>query len=156
MLKYLKLFLHQKKAIISIEMAIVFPSLITLFMFVLEFSRIMIIGSTLDLMTTEITRRTAILENGNYAQQMEQFAKDEVPLWPYLTNSNDLHITIAYCKKIQDVLGDSCQNTPSSDTRLILFNLSYDYYAIFSELFGRIIDSSLTKKTIVYREFYDN
>jgi hypothetical protein len=156
MLKYWELFLRQKQASIAIEFAFVFPFLISLFLFTLELSRIMIIGSSLDLMATEITRRVAISERGNYVAQMNQFATSEVPLWPYLTNSNDLHITVKFCKTVRDTIDNTCQNTANDDTSIILFYLKYDYYAIFSQLFGRIIDSSLTKKTIVYREFYDN
>ncbi|OCG22548.1 MULTISPECIES: TadE/TadG family type IV pilus assembly protein [unclassified Gilliamella] len=156
MLKCWKLFFRKNNANVSIEFAIVFPYLIVLFVFVLELSRIMFIGSALDLMSTEITRKTAISENGNYTKQMQQLVISEVPLWPYLTNPDDFHVTVAYCQTIQDVINKTCQNTLNADTRLLLFNLQYDYYAMFSGPFSRILNSSLTKKTVIYREFYDN
>ncbi|OCG37561.1 hypothetical protein A9G29_11395 [Gilliamella sp. Fer2-1] len=155
MLKCWRLFFCQKNANISIEFAIVCPFLIALFVFMLELSRIMIIGSALDLMSTEITRKVAISENTNYTEQMQQLVTSEVQLWPYLTNSNDFHITVTFCSTIQDIANNSCQSTLSDNTRLILFNLQYDYRAVFSDMFSSILDSSLTKKTVVYREFYE-
>ncbi|OCG12201.1 hypothetical protein A9G24_08740 [Gilliamella sp. App6-5] len=156
MLKYWELFFRQKRANVSIEFAIVFPFVIVLFVFVLEFSRIMIIGSALDLMTTEITNRAAIFENDNYDEIVNHFATGEMPSWPYLTNSQELEITVTYCKTIREVIDNNCHDTLSDDTHILVFDLEYHYYAIFSELFSRIIDSSLKKKTIVYREFYQN
>ncbi|MWN89513.1 hypothetical protein GQ597_02130 [Gilliamella sp. Pra-s65] len=154
MLKYWKLLFRQKKASVSIEFAIVFPSLIVLFLFVLEFSRIMFIGSALDLMTTEITRKTAISEQQNYDEQLQKLIKSEAPLWPYIADPKKLHITVAFCETIEKSINNNCQNSPSDDTHILLFELKYDYYAIFSQLFSRILDTSLEKKTIVYREFY--
>lgn len=151
-----KSFFTERKASVSIEFAIVFPFLIVLFLFVLEFSRIMFIGSALDLMTAEITRKTAISESQgiNYAQRLEHIIEDELPLWPYLTNANDFETTVTYCKSVQEVLDDVCISTSSKDSHIILFKLEYQYYAVFNTLFSRMLDSSLTKKTIVYREFY--
>lgn len=151
-----KSFFTERKASVSIEFAIVFPFLIVLFLFVLEFSRIMFIGSALDLMTAEITRKTAISESQgiNYAQRLENIIEDELPLWPYLTNANDFETTVTYCKSVQEVLDDVCISTSSKDSHIILFKLEYQYYAVFNTLFSRMLDSSLTKKTIVYREFY--
>lgn len=154
MLKYWKLLFRQKNANVSIEFAIVFPCLIVLFLFVLEFSRIMFIGSALDLMTTEITRKTAISEQKNYEQQVQQLIQSEAPLWPYIADPQKIHITVTYCEKIEQAINNNCQSSSSNDTRILLFELQYDYYAIFSQLFSRILDTSLKKKTIVYREFY--
>lgn len=154
MFKYWKLFFGQKNASVSIEFAIVFPYLIVLFLFVLEFSRIMIIGSALDLVTTEITRKTAISQNANYNQQLQELINSEVPLWPYIADPQKFEITVKYCKKIDEAINNNCLNTPVSDAPILLFELKYDYNAIFSKLFARILDSSLEKKTIVYREFY--
>ncbi|MWP46337.1 TadE/TadG family type IV pilus assembly protein [Gilliamella sp. Pas-s27] len=154
MLKYWKLFFRQKNASVSIEFAIVFPSFIVLFLFVLEFSRIMFVGSALDLMTTEITRKTAISEQQNYDQQLQQLIESEAPLWPYIADPQKFHITVAYCETIEKAINNNCQGSPSDDTHILLFELTYDYYAIFSQLFSRILDTSLKKKTIVYREFY--
>lgn len=154
MFKYWKLFFGQKNASVSIEFAIVFPYLIVLFLFVLEFSRIMIIGSALDLVTTEITRKTAISQNANYNQQLQELINSEVPLWPYIADPKKFEITVKYCKKIDEAINNNCLNMPVSDAPILLFELKYDYNAIFSKLFARILDSSLEKKTIVYREFY--
>lgn len=156
MIKLSRSLFTERNASVSVEFAIVFPFLILLFLFVLEFSRIMFIGSALDLMTAEITRKTAISESQgiNYAQRLEDIIEDEVPLWPYLTNANDFQTTVTYCKSVQDVLNDACLPTSSKDSHIILFKLEYQYYAVFNTLFSRMLDSSLTKKTIVYREFY--
>ncbi|OCG41508.1 hypothetical protein A9G28_05910 [Gilliamella sp. Fer1-1] len=156
MLKCLRLFFCQKKASISIEFAIVFPFLIALFVFMLELSRIMIIGSALDLISTEIPREVAISKNINYSQKMNELITSQVPLWPYITNPDDFHITLTFCNTIQDLITNSCQSTLSNDSHLISFNLQYDYRAMFSDMFSSILDSSLTKKTVVYREFYEN
>ncbi|KDN09837.1 MAG: pilus assembly protein [Gilliamella sp.] len=156
MLKYWNLLFRQKNASVSIEFAIVFPYLIVLFLFVLEFSRIMVIGSALDLMTTEITRKTAISQHADYNQQLQELINSEVPSWPYITDPQKFKITVKYCKKIEEAINNNCLNVPVSDAPILLFELKYDYNAMFSNLFGRILDSSLGKKTIIYREFYQN
>lgn len=155
MLKYWKLFFRQKKASVSLEFAIVFPSLVVLFLFVLEFSRIMFIGSALDLMTTEITRRTANSQQSNYQQQVQQLIQSESVLWPYIADPNKFQVTVEYCKTVEQAINDSCQAALSNDTRILLFELKYSYSAIFSQMFS-YLNTSLTKKTIVYREFNQN
>ncbi|NUF48519.1 TadE/TadG family type IV pilus assembly protein [Gilliamella sp. ESL0250] len=154
MLKYWKLLFRQKRASVSIEAAIVVPYLGVLFLFVLEFSRIMAIGSSLDLMVTEITKKTSLYEYNDYDEVVNHFALLEVPMWPYLTNGEELDITLTYCETIEEAIENKCQDALSDNTHILVFDLEYHYYAIFSELFSRIIDSSLKKKTIVYREFY--
>jgi Flp pilus assembly protein TadG len=156
MLKCWRLFFYQKKASISIEFAIVFPFLFTLFVFMLELSRIMIIGSALDLMSTEMSREVAISKNTNYSQRMNALITSQVPLWPYITDPNDFHITLTFCNTIRDSINNSCQSTLSNDNHFISFNLQYNYRAMFPNMFSSILDSSLTKKVIVYREFYEN
>lgn len=155
MLKRYKRFLHQEKGVVSIEFAIIFPFLLLLFIFVLEFSRIMFIGSAMDLVATEATRRSAITEGSlvDYDAQLKQTLVQDVPLWPFLTTADDFHVNVTYCATIQDVINNNCDATLHDSHEIILFQLNYQYFAAFSSLFSHIIDSSLTKKTIVYREF---
>lgn len=154
MLKCWKLFFRQKNANVPIEFAIVFPYIIILFLFIIEFSRIMFIGSALDLVTTEITRQTAISQKNDYNQKLQQLIRTEVPLWPYIADPKKFEIAVTYCKTIDETIKNNCQGSPSDDTRILLFKLKYDYRAIISNLFSRILDTSLEKKTVVYREFY--
>ncbi|WP_085246768.1 TadE/TadG family type IV pilus assembly protein [Gilliamella mensalis] len=157
MLKCWKLFFRKNNANISIEFAIVFPFLILLFLFILELSRIMVIGAALDLMSSQLTRRAAISKDGNYyVENLQKLVNSEVRLWPYLTNPDDFHVTAVYCRTVHDAINETCEHTLSADSHLILFNLKYDYYAVLSEPFSRFLDISLTKKIIVYREFYND
>jgi tight adherence protein E len=156
MLKYWKLFFRQKKASVSVEFAIVFPLLVVLFLFVLEFSRIMFIGSALDLVTTEITRKAAISQQSSYQQQMQQLIASESLLFPYIADPQKFTVTVKYCETVKQVTDGGCQAALADNTQILLFELQYKYSAIFSKLFSRILDTSLTKKTIAYREFNKN
>ena len=152
MLKCWKLFLGQKNGVVSIQFAVIFPFLLSLFLIAFEFSRLMIIGSALDLMTTEITRQTAITEQDDYAEKIEGLIQSEVPLWPYLADTKNFSITLKYCKKVSEIIGDQCQSTLSDETHILLFDLKYQYFSLFPELFS-FLDTALTRKTVVYREF---
>lgn len=155
MLKYWGFFCSEKKAVVSIQFAVIVPFLIFLFLAAFEFSRIMIIGSALDLVTTEITRQTAISEQDDYAQKIDNLIQSEVPLWPYIANPNDFNVTIKYCEKIRDIIDDQCQGSLNDDTKILLFDLRYQYIPVFSDLFV-FFDTALAKKTVIYREFIKN
>ncbi|MFQ1008116.1 TadE/TadG family type IV pilus assembly protein [Gilliamella apicola] len=152
MLKYIGLFFRQKNGVVSIQFTIIFPFLIILFFIALEFSRIMIIGSALDLMTTEITRQAAITEQDDYAEKIENLVQTEVPLWPYIAEPGHFNVTVKYCKEVNDVINDRCQTTLTDETHILLFDLKYQYLVIFTEFFG-FLNTALTRKTVVYREF---
>lgn len=152
MLKYIRLFFRHKNGVVSIEFAIIFPFLIILFLIALEFSRVMIIGSALDLMTTEITRQAAITEQDDYAEKIEGLIQTEVPIWPYIADPSHFDVTVRYCKKVDDIINDQCQSTLTDETHILLFNLRYQYLVIFTEFFS-FLDTALTRKTVVYREF---
>ena len=152
MLKYLEFFFRQKNGVVSIQFAIIFPFLLILFLLAFEFSRVMIIGSALDLMTTEITRQVAITEEDDYAEKIEDLIQSEVPLWPYVANPDHFEVSVKYCKKINDIISNNCQTTLSDETNLLLFDLKYQYSVIFSEFFS-FLDTALARKTVVYREF---
>ena len=152
MLKCWKLFLGQKNGVVSIQFAVIFPFLFTLFLIAFEFSRIMIIGSALDLMTTEITRQTAISEQDDYAEKIEDLIQSEVPLWPYIADTNNFRVTLKYCKKVSEIIGDQCQTSLTDETHILLFDLQYQYFSIFPKIFS-FLDTALTRKAVVYREF---
>ncbi|MBI0029431.1 pilus assembly protein [Gilliamella sp. B14448G11] len=152
MLKYWGLFFSQKNGVVSIQFAVIFPFLLILFLIAFEFSRVMIIGSALDLMTTEITRQAAITEQDDYAEKIEGLVQSEVPLWPYIANSNQINITVMYCKEVNNIIRDTCQTTLTDETHILLFDLRYQYSVVFSEFFS-FLDTALTRKTVVYREF---
>lgn len=155
MLKFWKIFYNEKKAVVSMQFAIIFPFLIFLFLAAFEFSRIMIIGSALDLVTTEITRQTAISEQDDYAQKINNLIQSKVPLWPYIANPSDFKVTIKYCEKVRDIIDDQCQSSLRDDTQILLFDLKYRYLSVFPDLFA-FLDTALTRKTVVYREFINN
>lgn len=152
MLKYWKLFLGQKNGVVSIQFAVIFPFLLILFLIAFEFSRLMIIGSALDLMTTEITRQTAITEQDDYAEKIEGLIQSEVPLWPYIADTTNFSVNLKYCKKVSEVVGDQCQSALNDETHILLFDLKYQYFSVFTQLFS-FLDTALTRKVIVYREF---
>ena len=152
MLKYIGLFFSQKNGVVSIQFAVIFPFLLILFLIAFELSRVMIIGSALDLMTTEITRQAAITEQDDYADKIESLIQTEVPLWPYITNPSHFNVTVRYCKEINDVISDNCQTNLTDETHILLFDLRYQYLVVFTEFFG-FINTALARKTVVYREF---
>ena len=152
MLKCWKLFLGQKNGVVSIQFAVIFPFLLILFLIAFEFSRLMIIGSALDLMTTEITRQTAVTEQDDYVEKIEGLIQSEVPLWPYIADTKNFSITLKYCKKVSEIVADECQSALTDETHILLFDLEYKYFSIFSKIFS-FLDTALTKKTVVYREF---
>ena len=152
MLKYWRLFWGQKNGVVSIQFAVIFPFLLILFLIAFEFSRLMIIGSALDLMTTEITRQTAITEQDDYAEKIEGLIQSEVPLWPYIADTNNFSVNLKYCKKVSEVVGDQCQSALTDETHILQFDLEYQYFTVFSQLFS-YLDTALTRKTVVYREF---
>ncbi|WP_392560896.1 pilus assembly protein [Orbus sturtevantii] len=152
-------FLMGKTGAISIEFAIIVPMLILLFLFVLEMSRIMLIGSALDLVSTQISRKTTVTENINqsassYSVIYRQALADEVPGWGIFTSLNNFTIAVNFCNSISDVINNRCNETQPAENKIILFDLQYQYSAIFSSLFSKLIDASLNKKVVVYREFY--
>ncbi|MFQ0992764.1 hypothetical protein B5800_11010 [Gilliamella apicola] len=152
MLKCWKLFLGQKNGVVSIQFAVIFPFLLILFLIAFEFSRLMIIGSALDLMTTEITRQTAITEQDDYAEKIEGLIQSEVPLWPYIADTNNFSVNLKYCKKVSEVVGDQCQSALTDETHILQFDLEYQYFTVFSQLFS-YLDTALTRRVVVYREF---
>lgn len=152
MLKYWKLFLGKKNGVVSIQFAVIFPFLLILFLIAFEFSRLMIIGSALDLMTTEITRQAAITEQDDYAEKIEGLIQSEVPLWPYIADTTNFSVNLKYCKKVSEVVGDQCQSALTDETHILLFDLKYQYFSVFTQLFS-FLDTALTRKVIVYREF---
>lgn len=152
MLKCWILFFRQKSASVSIEFAIIFSYLLVIFLIVIEFSRVIIISSALELVTTEITRKTAITEQNRYSEDINNFIKSEVPLWPYITDPSDFHVTIAYCRNVKDIINNNCQNSLNDETRILSFSLEYSYSTVFSDLFS-FLNTALKRKVIVYREF---
>ncbi|WP_392552779.1 pilus assembly protein [Orbus wheelerorum] len=159
MRKFSYLFLTGKKGTISVEFAIIIPMLIVLFLFVLEMSRVILIGSSLDLVSTQVSRKTAITENINrdalsYSVVYEQALAEEIPGWSILTSKDNFTVKVTFCDSINDVINNNCNSAQPNANKIILFDLQYHYSAIFSFLFSRLIDASLNKKIIVYREFY--
>jgi len=152
MLKRWRLFAGEKNGVVTIQFAVIFPFLLILFLIAFEFSRIMIIGSALDLMTTEITRRTAITEQDDYAEKIEGLIQSEVPLWPYIADTKNFSVNLKYCKKVSEVVGGQCQSALTDETHILLFDLRYQYFSVFSQLFS-FLDTALTRKVVVYREF---
>ena len=148
----LKLFFGEKNGVVSIQFAVIFPFLLSLFLVAFEFSRLMIIGSALDLMTTEITRQTAITEQDDYVEKIEALIQSEVPLWPYIADTNNFSITLKYCKKVSEIVGDQCQSALTDETHILLFDLKYQYFSVFTQLFS-FLDTALTRRVVVYREF---
>lgn len=155
MLRVIKLFFYRDKGAISIEFAVIFPLFLTLFLFTLEFSRVMFIGSSLDLMSTQIGRKSMLNENSNidYSVEFNRILGEELPLWPLLTTASDFHVTVKYCQTMNDVIQDSCNFSSGVNDKIVFYTIEYRYYAILSQLFSRFFDSSLTKKIVMYREF---
>ncbi|WP_392564694.1 pilus assembly protein [Orbus wheelerorum] len=148
-------FFTQKTGIISIEFAIIFPMFISLFLFSIEMSRIMLIGSSMDLVSTQVARKAAITENFNdYSKVIKEALSAEVPDWVMLTSSNDFTVKVNYCSSIDDVIYNRCNSNSADKNKIILFELKYNYSLIFSSLFSQLIDSSLNKRVVIYREFY--
>lgn len=152
-------FLKEKKGSISIEFALIFPMFIALFMFVLEISRVMFIGSALDLVSSQVGRETTITENINknsltYTNIYEEVLAREIPGWTILASKDNFKIDVQYCNTIKDVINNGCSSNLSMTNKIILFNVTYSYKAIFPSLFSKLIDASLIKKVVVYREFY--
>lgn len=155
MLRLNRSFLSHKTGIVSIEFAIVFPFLIVLFLFTVEFSRMMFIGSSLDLITTQISRQAALAEEReiDYAEKFNQILTTEESLWPFLASKDNFHVKLEYCHSIKEIIDNRCSSSVSVDRNIMYFTLRYQYFAMFSSIFSRLIDTALTKKVIVYREF---
>lgn len=155
MSRAIKQFFYRDNGTISIEFAVIFPLFLSLFLFTLEFSRMMFIGSSLDLMSTQIGRKSMLDENSNidYSIEFNRILGEEIPLWPFLTTTNDFHVTVKFCQTIDDVIEDRCDFSSSVHDRIVFYTIEYRYYAAFTQFFSRFFDSSLTKKIVMYREF---
>lgn len=151
-----QLYKQNRGSVISIEFALIMPCLVLMFIFVLEFSRVLLIGSSLDLVMTEVTRSTAISEHDdNYQDLFVAQLQSDFSWWPILASVDKTKLSVTYCSSIHAALNDNC-STQANKQSLILFEASYQYSAIFSPFFNDLIDASLTKKALVYREFYTN
>lgn len=149
-----QLYIQNRGGIFSIEFALIFPCLVMMFIFVLELSRVMLIGSSLDLVMTEVSRKIAITENNkDYKQLFITQLESDFSWWPILASINKTQLNVSYCDTINDVLNNNC-STDADEKPLILFEVNYQYNAIFSPLFSDLIDASLMKKAVLYREFY--
>lgn len=150
-------FYKRNNGSISIEFAIICPCLILMFAFVLELSRIMLIGSALDLEVAEISRKTAITENvsnaNGYRQVFIEQLKKDIPWWDVLASEDQFQVEVIYCDHIRDLIYEQCAPAVG---KILLFKINYNYSTMFPSLFGDFIDTSLNKKAVVYREFSAN
>lgn len=151
--------IKEKKGMISIEFAVLFPSLVVMFIFVLEMARLMFIASSLNLVAADIARKTALSEDVNqksttYATIFYNELKNELPLWGVVTKEDSLTVNVKYCKNIQEVIDEKCADSLQIESKIIFYDISYKYNALFASLFTKLADSSLTRRTVVYREFH--
>lgn len=151
--------IKQKRGVISIEFALVFPFLILLFIFVLEMSRLMFIASSLNLVSSEIVRRVSLSEDviknsRSYANIFSEELENELSLWGIVTDKNSLNVIVKYCKNTQEVINEQCNGSLKEDSKIIYYYVSYKYNPLFASAFTKLADSSLTRRTIVYREFH--
>lgn len=151
--------IKEKKGAILIEFSVVFPCLILLFIFVLEMTRVMFIASSLNLVASDIARKTALTEDVNeksttYATIYYNELKNELPLWGVVTDKDSLNVIVKYCKSVQEVIDEKCANSLQTESNIIFYDISYKYNPLFASLFTKLANSSLTRRTIVYREFH--
>lgn len=152
-------FYKRNNGSISIEFAIICPCLILMFAFVLELSRIMLIGSALDLEVAEISRKTAITENvskaNDYRQVFIEQLKKDIPWWDVLASADQFQVEVTHCNYIDEVIQDQCVASGIVG-KILLFKINYNYSTMFPSLFDDFISTSLNKKAVVYREFVTN
>lgn len=149
----------QNKGSIAVEFAIIIPFMIFLFLFVFEMSRLMLIGSSLDLLSAELSRKTAITEdiltsNLNHSDVFYDHLSMDNPWWVSLTSEDNFTVTVEFCDSIDQVIDGSCNAILSETSTIIFFKLVYKYPEVLSIIFDQLTDASLNKNVIVYREFY--
>lgn len=147
------------KGVISIEFSLIFPWLLIMFLFVLEMGRLMFISSSLNLVVATTARKTALYEQLNkngtsYPTIFYNELEKELPLWGVVTDKDSLIVNVKYCNTIQDVIYEKCDNSLRDTREIIFYEISYKYNAFFGSLFTKLADSSLTRRTVVYREFH--
>lgn len=150
---------EDKKGSIAIEASVLFPTLLLIFFVVLEMGRILFLGSALNIITTDITRRASLTEevvkeSKSYASIFYNQLSKELTLWSVLASKDNLIVDVKFCNSIQQVIDDNCENSVESDSQIILYNVKYQYNHLFNSLFNTLAESSLNQKTIVYREFH--
>jgi|GEM_PF-2421202 len=151
-------FCQQRGASVSIEFAMILPFLLFLFLLTLELSRIMLISSSLDLLSTELSRKTAIAEPKelaakSYQTLLNEQLIDELGQWTILADVGNVTTTLSFCESVDDIVTNRCTDTISDGDKLILFKIKYDYPIFFSSLFN-LSSIAFDKKAVVYREYY--
>lgn len=81
--------------------------------------------------------------------------KKDISWWNVLASADQFQVNVTYCGNIDDIIQDRCSAT-GFEGKILLSKINYNYSTMLLSLFGDVIDTSLNKKAVVYREFITN